>query len=86
MAVFASRDPNVLTHEFYTGLLDTGATASWISRTVVERFGLESIGKKPVVVATEIRQRPAFYSAWDCGAIMLETIRFRSCSPRSSGS
>jgi hypothetical protein len=60
VAVFASRDPNVLTHEFYTGLLDTGATASWISRTVVERFGLESIGKKPVVVATEIRQRPAF--------------------------
>ena len=60
VAVFASRNPNELTHEFYTGLLDTGATASWISRTVVDRFDLESIGKKPVVVATEIRQRPAF--------------------------
>jgi hypothetical protein len=26
----------------------------------VGQFGLESIGKKPVAVATEIRQRPAF--------------------------
>jgi hypothetical protein len=49
-----------LTHEIYTALLDTGATASWISRKVVDRFGLSSVGKKPVVVATEIRQRPAY--------------------------
>ena len=27
---------------------------------MIERLGLETIGKKPVVVATEIRQRPAF--------------------------
>lgn len=60
MAVFASRDPNNLTHESYVGLLDTGATASWISRRVVDRFDLSSVGKKPVIVATEIRQRPAF--------------------------
>ena len=42
------------------GLLDTGATASWISRRVVDRFEMGSVGKKPVIVATEIRQRPAF--------------------------
>jgi predicted aspartyl protease len=60
VAVFASQDPNDLTHEIYMALLDTGATASWISRAVVDRFGLSSIGKKPVVVATEIRQLPAF--------------------------
>ena len=60
VAVFASRDPTDFTHDIYTALLDTGATASWISQTVVERFGLVSIGKKPVVVATEIRQRSAF--------------------------
>lgn len=60
VAVFASRDPNDLTHEIYTGLLDTGATASWISRAVVDRFGLASIGKQPVVVATEIRQRDSY--------------------------
>lgn len=60
VAVFPSRSPTDLTFEVYTGLLDTGATASWISTSVVNRFGLESIGKKPVAVATEIRQRPAF--------------------------
>lgn len=60
VAVFASRDPTDFTHDIYTALLDTGATASWISQTVVERFGLVSVGKKPVVVATEIRQRSAF--------------------------
>lgn len=58
--MFPSRNPTDLTHEQYTGLLDTGATASWISSKVVNRFGLEAIGKKPVVVATEIRQRAAF--------------------------
>lgn len=60
MAVFASRDPADFTHEIYTGLLDTGATASWISNSIVERFDLVSVGKKPVVVATEIRQLSAF--------------------------
>lgn len=60
VAVFASRDPKDFTHEIYTGLLDTGATASWISKSVTHRFGLQSIGKKPVVVATEVRQRPAY--------------------------
>ncbi|MFC3096579.1 aspartyl protease family protein [Alteraurantiacibacter palmitatis] len=60
MAVLASRDPNDISFEIYTALLDTGATASWISRKIVERFSLVSVGKKPVVVATEIRQRPAY--------------------------
>ena len=60
VAVFASLDATDLTHEFYTGLLDTGATASWISKNVVDRFQLSSIGKKPVVVATEIRQRDSY--------------------------
>lgn len=60
VAVFPSRNPTDLTHETYTGLLDTGATASWISSKVVSHFGLQSVGKKPVVVATEIRQRPSF--------------------------
>lgn len=60
VAVFSSRDPTDFTHETYVGLLDTGATASWISKNVVDRFDLKSIGKKPVVVATEIRQRPSY--------------------------
>ena len=60
VAVFRSEQPTDLTHEIYTGLLDTGATASWISRTVVDRFDLRSVGKKPVMVATELRQREAF--------------------------
>ena len=60
VAVFSSRDHSDFTHEIYTGLLDTGATASWISNTVVERFNLVSVGKKPVIVATEIRQRSAY--------------------------
>lgn len=59
VAVFPSRNPD-LTHETFDALLDTGATASWISSKIVQRFGLESIGKKPVIVATELRQRPAF--------------------------
>lgn len=58
--MFASRNPTDLTFEIYAGLLDIGATASWISKRVVTRFWLESIGKKAVAVATEIRQRHAF--------------------------
>jgi len=58
--VFDSRDPTDLTSENYTALLDTGATASWVSSRVVERFKLQSVGKKPVVVATEIRQRESY--------------------------
>ena len=49
-----------MSFEMYTGLLDTGATASWISNRIVTRFGLETIGKKPVAVATEIRQRSSY--------------------------
>lgn len=60
MTVFASLAPNDVTFEIYDGLLDTGATASWISSRVVERFQFASVGKKPVVVATEIRQRSAY--------------------------
>ena len=60
VAVLPSRSPTDLSFEIYTGLLDTGATASWISSKIIQRFGLESIGKKPVAVATEIRQLEAF--------------------------
>lgn len=60
VAVFASRNPTDMSFEMYTGLLDTGATASWISNRIVTRFGLETIGKKPVAVATEIRQRSSY--------------------------
>ncbi|MBM0169252.1 aspartyl protease family protein [Altererythrobacter sp. C41] len=60
VSVFSSAHPTDLTHETFDGLLDTGATASWISSKVVNRLGFRSIGKKPVVVATEIRQRPAY--------------------------
>ena len=60
VAVFSSTNPSDFTHETYTALLDTGATASWISNSIVARFKMESIGKKPVVVATEIRQRAAY--------------------------
>lgn len=60
VAVFASRNPADLTFETYTGLLDTGATASWISSTIVRRFGLVPVAKKQVVVATEIRVRPTY--------------------------
>jgi len=41
-------------------LLDTGATASWISTRIVRRFDLVAVTKKQVVVATEIRVRPAY--------------------------
>jgi predicted acylesterase/phospholipase RssA len=60
VAVLPSRNPADLTFESFTGLLDTGATASWISAKVVTHFGLTSIGKGRVVVATEIRQLPLF--------------------------
>jgi hypothetical protein len=60
VAVLPSRNPADLTFENFTGLLDTGATASWISSKVVARFGLTPIGKGRVVVATEIRQLPLF--------------------------
>lgn len=49
-----------LTHQTYQGLLDTGATASWISSAIVQRFDMKEIGKKPVLVATEMRLRPAY--------------------------
>jgi hypothetical protein len=58
--VFASRDATNLTFENYIALLDTGATASWISSKIVDKFALTPITKKPVVVATEIRVRPAY--------------------------
>ena len=58
--VFASRDTSDFTSESYTGLLDTGATTSLISGKIVDQFSLRSIGKKPLVVATEIRQRDSF--------------------------
>ncbi len=58
--VFASRDPNDFTNETYTALLDTGATASWVSGRIVERFGLVRLGSKPVVVATEVRLRESY--------------------------
>ena len=60
VAVFSSRDPSDVTHECFTALLYTGATASWISSKVVSRFALTSIARKQVVVATEIRILPAY--------------------------
>lgn len=58
--VFSSLDPLDITSVSFMALLDTGATASWISRTVVDRFGFRAIGKKPVVVATEVRLRDSY--------------------------
>jgi hypothetical protein len=60
VAVFASRNAADLTFETYTGLLDTGATASWVSSAIVRRFDLRPVAKKQVVVATEIRIRPTY--------------------------
>lgn len=60
VALFSSRDATNLTFGNYTALLDTGATASWISSKIVHQFALAPITKKPVVVATEIRVRPAY--------------------------
>jgi hypothetical protein len=58
--VFSSLNPTDLTSVGFRALLDTGATASWISRRVVERLGFSSIGKKPVIVATEVRLRDSY--------------------------
>lgn len=60
IAVLASRNPTDLTHRNYTALLDTGATASWVSRNVVDDLALVNTGKAPVVVATESRQVSTF--------------------------
>lgn len=60
MSVFESRNPTNFTSSSFTALLDTGATASWVSGEIVNQFKLPQVGKKPVVVATEVRQRPAY--------------------------
>lgn len=44
----------------YVALLDTGATASWVSNAIVRRFDLQPIGKRPCVVATEVRQLSSY--------------------------
>lgn len=60
IAVLGSRDPTDLTHRTYQGLLDTGATASWITPRVVADLDLHELGKAPVSVATEIRQAKTY--------------------------
>lgn len=60
ISVLGSRNPTDLTHFNYMALLDTGATASWISARVVADLALASVGKGPVAVATEIRQVSAY--------------------------
>lgn len=60
IAVLAARDPTDLTFGMYVALLDTGATASWVSSDIVRRFDLRPIGKRPCVVATEVRQLSSY--------------------------
>lgn len=60
ISVLGSRSPTDLTHFNYDALLDTGATASWISARVVADLALTSVGKGPVAVATEMRQASAY--------------------------
>lgn len=55
VAVLASRDPFDLTHFVYQGLLDTGATSSWITPKVISDLSLRELGKETVSVATEER-------------------------------
>lgn len=58
--MLGSRNPSDLTHKVYSGLLDTGATSSWITPRVVSDLELCAIGKAPVSVATEIRQAETY--------------------------
>ena len=60
VAVLAARDPLDLTHEVYQGLLDTGATSSWVTPKVIEDLSLREIGKETVSVATEERTTSVF--------------------------
>lgn len=53
--VLGSASPTDLTSVRAKALLDTGATASAITPRIVDRLGLHSIGKRPVMVATEQR-------------------------------
>lgn len=53
MAVLASRNPADLTHKVYSGLLDTGATSSWISPKVIGDLNLVEVTKERVSFATD---------------------------------
>jgi hypothetical protein len=44
-------EPADLTHQVYTGLLDTGATTSWISPKVIRDLGLAELMKERVSFA-----------------------------------
>jgi hypothetical protein len=55
VAILAARDPMDITHRVYTGLLDTGATKSWITPRVINDLQLSELGKETVSVATEER-------------------------------
>lgn len=51
VAVLRSDNPLDLTHCVYTGLLDTGATSSWISPKVITDLGLVELMKERVSFA-----------------------------------
>ena len=53
MAVLSSDNLFDLTHEVFTGLLDTGATSSWISPRVIEKLGLVELMKERVSFAMD---------------------------------
>lgn len=55
VAVLGADNPADLTHVKGTALLDTGATASALTPRFVEKLGLISTGKRPIMVATEQR-------------------------------
>ena len=54
-AVLSSRDPFDLTFRRYVALLDTGATSSWITPSVIVSLDLVELGRETVSVATEER-------------------------------
>ncbi len=53
VAVLRADNPMDITHKTYTGLLDTGATSSWISPRVVADLELFEIAKERVSFAMD---------------------------------
>lgn len=51
VAVLRSDNPTDLSHAIYTGLLDTGATTSWVSPRVIQELGLVELMKERVSFA-----------------------------------
>jgi hypothetical protein len=60
VAILRSDNPADLTHRVYTGLLDTGATTSWISPNVIDGLGLVELMKDRVSFAMSEQMAAAY--------------------------